>query len=224
MATAEETILVVAAEAREFDGIRRHLGAGAPLEWPGARFAREIVREGVRFWLVANGPGPRLVGQALRTAKPVQRVISTGFCGALDPALRVGDIVVSGDLEEASLPYVRGTIHSEDRVAVTVAEKQALRNSTGAAAVEMEAAAVEAKAREWGVPFIAIRVVSDAASDAMPLDFNLLRDQEGRFAMGRIVAAALSRPFTSIPALLRLNEHCRQASEKLGVFFANCRF
>ena len=220
----EKTILLVAAEAREFDGIRAHLGASTELEWPTAAFAFEVAAHGIRYWLVANGPGPRLVRQALGEKKPVDLIISTGFCGALDPSLRVGDIVSSTDLPQSSLPYVRGAIYSVDRVVVTKEEKRELRDSTGAVAVEMESAAVEEKAREWDVPFLCIRVVSDAASDDMPLDFNRFRDQDGRFSRSRITFAALIRPFTAIPALLRLNESCRNASEKLGVFFANCRF
>jgi adenosylhomocysteine nucleosidase len=224
MATVETTVLLVAAEAREFDGIRRQLGAGTAIEWPGAVFAREVIRGSVRYWLVANGPGPRLVMQALEPPRPVQFVISTGFCGALDPDLRVGDVIATTNLPEASLPFFQGAVHSADRVAVTKEEKRELRVLTGASAVDMEAATVERRAREWGVPFLCIRVVSDAASDDMPLDFNKFRDSEGRFSRPRIAAAALRQPFTSIPALLRLNRCCRYASEMLGAFLANCRF
>jgi adenosylhomocysteine nucleosidase len=224
MAIVEKTVLVVAAEASEFDGIRKQLGTGTAIAWPGAQFAFEVIHGSVCYWLVANGPGPRLVMQALAERRSVQLMVSTGFCGALDPALRVGDIVVTRNLPQASLPFVRGEVHSSDRVVVTKEEKGNLRNATGAAAVDMEAATVEQKAREWGVPFLCIRVVSDAASDDMPLDFNRFRDPDGRFSRTRIARAAVSQPFTTIPALLRLNKRCRHASEKLGVFFANCRF
>ena len=224
MAIVERTVLVVAAEALEFDGIRKQLGSGTAIPWPGAAFAYEVIRGSVCYWLVANGPGAPLVKQALAEKRRVQLMISTGFCGALDPELRVGDIIVTSNLPQASLPFKRGTIHSASRVVVTKEEKQDLRNSTGASAVDMEAATVEQKAREWGVPFLCIRVVSDAASDDMPLDFNQFRDADGRFSRSRIVRAALRQPFTSIPALLRLHKSCRHASEKLGVFFANCRF
>jgi hypothetical protein len=88
----------------------------------------------------------------------------------------------------------------------------------------MEAAAVARKAAEWGVPFHCVRAVSDTAQDDLPLDFNLYRDAEGRFSRTRIALAALGRPFTRVPALLRLDRNCRIASESLGDFFANCRF
>ena len=207
-----QTWLVVAAEAREFAGILKRAGAGKKLDWPGAAFAREIAWRGNRWLLVANGPGARLVTQAIGSRREVDGIMSIGFCGALDPALRVGDIV-SG-----------GRILTTDRVAVTAAEKRSLREQTGAVAVEMEAAAVEAKAREWGVAFRSVKVVSDAAADDLPLDFNQYRDREGRFSRGRIALAALARPLRAIPGLLRLDRDCRVAAEKLGEFLANGKF
>jgi len=207
------TLLLVAAERREFSGILRRCGASKPLDWPEAHFAREAHWRGDRWWFVANGPGPRLVERALEQRRAVEAVISTGFCGALDPALRVGDMV----LDFASLV-------SEDRVIVTAEEKSTLHQQSGAAAVEMEAAAVERKAREWSAPFHCFRVVSDTAQESLPLDFNLYRDREGRFSRTRIALAAMLRPFSVMPALLRLDRNCAAAAEALGEFFANHKF
>jgi adenosylhomocysteine nucleosidase len=195
----------VAAESREFAGIPKRT------EWI----------------LAANGPGPKLVAEALdqirREQRTVDGIVSTGFCGALDPALSVGDIVVSGEGVTSSRPFLRGEILSLDRVAVTAAEKRRLREQTGAVAIEMESVAVAAKAREWDLPFRCIKVVSDTAMDDMPLDFNLYRDAAGRFSRSRIALAAMRRPFTAIPALLRLDRNCRLAANKLGEFFADCQ-
>ena len=197
---------MVAAETRELAGIRKY-AAGGP------------------WVLMASGPGPRLVIEALRERRNVEGIVSAGFCGALDPALAVGDIVVSGEAPKAArAAFRRGEILSSDRVVVTAEEKRALRGKTGAMAIEMEAAAVEAKAREWGVPYRCVKVVSDTAAENMPLDFNLYRDAQGRFSRVRIALAALGRPFTAIPALLRLDRNCRLAAEKLGEFFAHCEF
>ena len=219
------TWLLVAAERRELEGVLSRFGAAEKLEWPGVRFARATEWKGDRWWMVACGPGPRLVEKALAGKKDVNGIISTGFCGALDPALHVGDIVVSNDAAVASTAqFVRGEIFSADRVAVTAAEKRALRTRTGAAVVEMEAAAVKRKAGEWGVPFMCIRVVSDTAADDLPLDFNRFRNADGNFSRTRIALAAVARPFSAMPGLLELDRNCRRASQALGDFLADCRF
>jgi adenosylhomocysteine nucleosidase len=219
-----KTWLLVAAEAREFAGILKRAAPARDLPWPNAAFAREIAWNGARWLLVANGPGPALAGKALETNPAVDAVISIGFCGALDPALRIGDIVVSGELKGVRASFIRGDVLSLDRVAVTAEEKRKLRDSTGAAVVEMESAAVAKKAREWGVPFRCVRVVSDTAGEDMPLDFNRYRDADGRFQRLRIAGAALARPFTALPGLVRLDRNCRHAAEQLGEFLADCQF
>ncbi|HLH41185.1 MAG TPA: hypothetical protein VKX39_18690 [Bryobacteraceae bacterium] len=210
MATVK-TWLLVAAERREFDGILERFGASERLNWP-VEFACEAHYRGDRYVMVANGPGRRLAGKALEKRIDVDGIVSTGFCGALDPALRVGDVVTDA-----------GAVYCVDRVIVSAAEKRALRETTGAAAVDMESAAVAAKAAEWGVPFHFIRAVSDAACDDMPLDFNLYRDPQGRFSRGRITLAALARPFMRVPALLRLDRNTKIAARSLGAYFADCR-
>lgn len=210
------SILIVAAEAREVAGIISQCGPSKSLNWTGIAFAREVSLQGHRAIVIANGPGPRLVNRALASFvlanRKVTEMISTGFCGALDPGLKIGDIVVAGANE----------ICSVDRVAETAEEKHRLRKETGARIVEMEYAAVASMAQRWGVPCKAIRVVSDTAQEDLPLDFNLYRDKNGRFQTGRIAAAGLLRPFTVLPGLIRLGRNSRIAAQKLGAFFANC--
>ncbi len=175
--------------------------------------------------MVANGPGGALVFDALKDKKNVDAMISTGLCGALDPALRVGDIVVQpGGNIETRAAYVRGAVHSLDRVAVTSIEKRTLRNATGAIAVDMEAAAVERKAAEWNLPYLCIRAVSDRAGDTLPLDFNHYRNARGDFSRTRIALAAMARPFTVMPQLIEFDRNCRRAADALGDFLADCRF
>ena len=217
------TWLMVAAEAREFEGILKRAGGVRALPWQGAEFSREAAWKNSRWLLIANGPGPRLVERALEQKHHVDRILSIGFCGALDPALRIGDIVISGEVPAGlGASFVQGDVISVDRVAFTAREKCDLRRATGAAVVEMESAAVAQKAREWDVPFGCVRVVSDIAGEDLPLDFNRYRDADGRFERSRIALAALGRPFTALPGLIRLDRHCRMAAERLGEFLANC--
>jgi len=222
----------VAAERREFDGIRKRMGRTAEVRWLGARFAREAYWRGDHWFMVANGPGSNLVEEGLSEKimfgakrESLDGIVSTGLCGALDPALRVGDVVVSGNAHiDTRTPFVRGAVHTIDHVAGTAAEKRTLRNQTGAIAVDMESAVVESKAAEWNVPYLCIRAVSDRAGDSLPLDFNRYRNARGDFSRSRIALAAIARPFTVMPQLMEFDRNCRRAVDALGDFLADCRF
>lgn len=108
-------------------------------------------------------------------------VIAAGFCGALDPALKIGDIVVSP------------RIVTVDRIVATPAEKAALRAASGADAADMESDAVEAACRERGVSFQAVRAVSDTADTALSPDLVRLLDG-GEVSVWRAIAALIRRP------------------------------
>lgn len=220
---------MVAAEGREFEGILKRMGSSRKVFSEGAKFARQAEWKGDRWWMVASGPGAELVKQALRAMRAetenVDGIISTGLCGALDPALRVGDIVVAGDGRLASAaPFVRGAMHTSERVIGTAGEKRALRQQTGALAVDMEAFTVAAEAAARKVPFLAIRAVSDAAGDTLPLDFNRYRNARGDFSRSRIALAAVAHPFTILSQLMEFDRNCRRAADALGAFFADCQF
>jgi len=88
----------------------------------------------------------------------------------------------------------------------------------------MEAAALAERAESWGVPFYCVRIVTDTASEALPVDFNAYRDADGRFSRSRILLAALRRPGVLVPRLMQFNRRCRDASAVLGDFVASCRF
>jgi adenosylhomocysteine nucleosidase len=226
----------VAAEGREFDGVLRRAERIMKLDWP-LGFARMAWLKGEPIVLVANGPGPKLAGQAtelVRKHQELKGLVSTGFCGALNSALEPCDIFVATELLNVactvSMPhslsgerFKTGKLLSVDRVVSTVAEKEALRH-TGADAVEMEAAAVAHRAAEWNLPFYCIRVVTDTLAEAFPLDFNRLRDAEGRFSRTRIAAAALRRPGSVLPELIKLNKRCGRASQALGDFLVDASF
>lgn len=231
-------VIAVASRPLEFLGLLRHTGRVRRLAWPLA-YAREALLRGRRWFLVAHGPGPRLAAAAAEAA--LDRcggravVLSTGFCGALDPSLGAGQIFAAREVFDASggrtfpalLPqalqaFHQGRLWSQDYVAVSADEKAALRQQ-GADAVDMEAGAVAAEAARRNAGFYCIRVVSDPAAQTLPVDFNACRDSEGRFSNSRITLAALLHPSSLIP-LLRFGRTCRRAAIRLGDFLASCRF
>ena len=210
-----------------------HVEGAAKPDWP-LEFARLGRLHGAPIVMVANGPGPKLAGAAVDVVKEhaeVTGLVSTGFCGGLRPSLRALDIFVATEVAgiapalapASARSFKNGRLLSIDRVASTAAEKSGLGHS-GADAVEMEAAAVAGRAREWKVPFYAVRVVTDTCEETFPLDFNAVRTSDGHFSRTKILAAALRRPATVIPELLKLNKRTKRAAQALGDFLADARF
>jgi adenosylhomocysteine nucleosidase len=229
-------LLVVAAEPRELRGIARRCRGVRKLNWP-VWYARQGDLNANRLVLVANGPGPELAAKAaavaLKRSHP-EAVVSTGYCGALNLALAAGElfvavrVVAQGAAFDAAVPaassrgWKTGTLVSLDRVA-GVEQKSRLRE-TGAAAVDMEAAAVALAARRAGLRFYCIRAVLDRAEEEFDLDFNTLRGADGRYSRSLILKAAMARPFRRFPELFRIERRGRKATRALGEFFADCVF
>jgi nucleoside phosphorylase len=226
-------LVFVAAERRELEGLLGHMDGVAKLNWP-LDFARRGRLNGVEIVTVANGPGPKLAGAAVDVVKEHQRMdglVSIGFCGGLVGSLQACDIFVATEvlgvgptLAPASRKSFRqGRLLSIDRVISTASEKTEL-GKAGADAVEMEASAVAARAREWKIPFYAVRVVTDTYAETFPLEFDQMRSKDGHFSRARILGAALRRPFAVFPELIKLNSRTKRAARALGDFLADSRF
>lgn len=225
----------IAAERREFDGLVRHLGNVRRLNLT-VRWAVSGELNGKHAILAANGPGPALAGSAADAIKEQQNLealVSYGFCGALDPTLAVNDIFTASELCPAGQLAVcrrpegprsaTGTLLSTDRVICSSREKSEL-HKFGAAAVEMEAGAIASRAQAWDVPFYCIRVVTDTAHEDFAIDFNRVRDSDGRFSRSKILAAAVRNPLKLFPELIRLDSRTKSAAKVLGDFVATCEF
>jgi nucleoside phosphorylase len=107
-----------------------------------------------------------------------------GLCGALDPALRIGDCVVYEQISDAATTIGLDASLAADCAAALqcatvgalnvgavvgqVARKAALRDATGAHAIDMEAAALADALHARGVRVAMVRVVSDDAQAELP--------------------------------------------------------
>jgi adenosylhomocysteine nucleosidase len=108
------------------------------------------------------------------------------------------DGALTGELADAvrrALPGThvhRGLVVSGDRFVSTTAESRALQAALpDALAVEMEGAAIAQVCRDFGVPFAAVRTISDRADDEAHGDFvSFIRDVASRHSAA-IVAALL---------------------------------
>jgi nucleoside phosphorylase len=180
--------------------------------------------------MIANGAGAKQAAKAVDAVRQATAIVSTGFCGALDPALRIGDIFVARSIHgvpigvpQSPCRYVSGDLASIDHVAQTAAEKQELR-AAGASAVEMEAAGAYERAQALGLPFFCVRSVTDLAGETFANDFNSALREDGHFATMQILRSAMLHPVARLPELVRLRKRGAIAARTLGEFLAYCRF
>jgi len=147
-------------------------------------------------------------------------VISTGWAGALGPALETGRVYgVSGVVDARTGERFRVAIWSSERWLVTSAivadeaEKQRLATTYKAELVDMEAAGVARLALMRGIPFYCFKGVSDGCNDRLP-DFNRFIRADGRFDLTRMVLFSILRPWYW-PSLMRMGENSRKASQAI---------
>jgi adenosylhomocysteine nucleosidase len=101
-----------------------------------------------------------------------------------DPAQHLGAQAIA-DFHLLSPRVHQGLIASGDRFVSTTTESQALQRSLpDALAVEMEGAAVAQVCLDYGVPFAAVRTISDRADDEAHTDFSrFIRDVASRYSL-----------------------------------------
>lgn len=186
--------------------------------------AQAFQRLGRNVQVILVGVGKRNAEQAIRAAlakeKP-QLVLTCGFAGGLRPELPAGTVVFSCDPETELEPALLAAgakparFHCAEQVASTAAEKQALRQTWGADAVEMESESIRAVCQEHEIPSATVRVILDTAGEDLPLDFNRMMGPGQRLSYGKL-AWALTKSPGKIVALLRLQKQAQRVAENLA--------
>jgi adenosylhomocysteine nucleosidase len=189
--------------------------------------APDLRRPLYQVWITGMGRRNALDGirNALAISQP-KRVITAGFAGGLNPKLKFGTVLFDEDfnagfasqLEQAGA--IRAVFFCHRRVAITAAEKAALWQSTGADAVEMESSVIRNICRERAIPAATIRVISDDATQDLPLDFNALMTPEDRIHYPKLIWAVFSRP-GRIGRVMAFQQQTLQASRNLGAALAS---
>lgn len=191
------------------------------------------VREEARFFVAPTRPATqrRITGIGVRNAsiavqdylsanKP-RLVLTCGFAGGLNPAHPLGQVLfddAQGGRFKNQLAHLGAQagrfIHS-DRVVVTTQEKAQLREKSGGDAVEMESSAIVPACHERGIPVIVLRVISDTATEDLPMDFNRFSRPDGSLSMPRLLLGIAKAPST-IPELIRFQGRLKQAAKNLA--------
>ena len=154
-------------------------------------------------------------------------LLSFGIAGALDPDIQVGDTVVSagvvnaqgdvlradeiwlqrvmGLLDQEISPVHKGLIYGSDTAIATPQLKSDIYAKSKALCVDMETHRMAVVAQEASIPFLAVRVISDDASRAIPSAALGVIGENGKPQIGRVLKGLLRYP-NQIPALIALSK------------------
>lgn len=164
---------------------------------------------------------------------------SYGMAGGLDPTLICGAVLLPEEVAAAAPPGSQaapaatsrewrqrilaalptsciaggGRLLTTDRPIGREAKGEAWRSSR-AAAVDMESAAIAEVAAQAGLPFIALRVIVDTATDELPAAL-IAASGGGPLRIGRLLAGLLRAP-RDAAALIRLSARYRIATRVLA--------
>jgi nucleoside phosphorylase len=214
MADRKPRVGIVAALAREVDSLVR-----------GKRPTR-VIAEGRRIavyetdsWVAACGGIGREAAQAsaevLVEKYKVNTLMSCGLSGALIPQLKLpqtfiaGRVIDAASTREWSNPAGAVTLVSAASI-LGPAAKRELASKFSAQAVDMEAAAVAEVAEQAGIPFVALKSISDELDFPLPPLQRFVK-ADGSLAMGRLLVFLLFHP-GQWPAVIALARNSRRAS------------
>jgi hopanoid-associated phosphorylase len=182
---------------------------------------------------VVRGDDRRMLRAALQRAVVCggRGIISFGVAGGLDPSLIPGQCVVAAAVMTSNaryatcarwsghllavLPKARaGAILGVDKVIACPEAKRGLRNTTGAAAVDMESHVAADVAAEHGLPFAAIRIIIDPSHRPLPPAALVPLSSNGTPHVAGILRSLASEP-RQLVALMRLAFDARAARAAL---------
>jgi len=188
------------------------------------RALRRLERPGIVLRVGGMGAAAAARAGAAIAAERPRALLSVGFCGALDPTLRVGDVVAaervvdeaSGDEFAAdgallaAAPGRRGVLVSARHIARTPDDRARLRGTV----VDLESAALARAAGAAGVPFLALRAVTDTTRHRLP-DFERMAAGGEGLRPWPMIAHLVTHP-SQVPQLARLGPAAARAGRALA--------
>jgi adenosylhomocysteine nucleosidase len=161
-------------------------------------------------------------------------LMSFGLAGGLDPRLSAGSVVFPSEVISrdgarfptsvtwcerllatalTQRPITGAKLLTSARTIDAVADKAAAFRDTGAVAVDMESLAIAQVAAAHRLPFMAVRVIVDTATDVLP-HVVVAASQGGHVRIWRLIGGLVLAPIELAP-LIRLASRYRMASRSL---------
>lgn len=194
------------------------------------------IAAGPGLTVICSSSNPNQLREMIVSFDPgrVRGIVSFGVAGGLNPALRSGDIVLASEVVDAghrwvtasalnanliALPdigsrMVPGVLVGVEEVVLGRVGKAALRATTGADAVDMESHIAARYAADNGLPFAALRVVSDPAHRALPRLAKAALKPDGNVDVWKVLRGLARKP-SDLPALVSSGRDFKRALRQL---------
>jgi nucleoside phosphorylase len=152
-------------------------------------------------------------------------LISTGFAGALNDELQIGDLLLAKNFSTVDLndrfSFSGLPIHIADLLTASALidsseERNNVARASGAAAVDMETEFIARACAARGVPLLSLRVITDTPREPFPAPakvlFNIEQQRTHRSALAKFFLAHPNR----IPRLIQFARRIAQARRTLA--------
>jgi nucleoside phosphorylase len=153
-------------------------------------------------------------------------LISTGFAGALNDKMQVGELLLAKnfstvDLNEkrpsvSRLPIRRADLFTAPTLSDSSYERTEIARTTGAAGVDMETEFIARACAAHGIPLLSLRVITDTPREPFPAPAHVLFDVAAqRTDLPKLAAFFLTHP-NRIPGLLQFARKIAHARKTLA--------
>ncbi|HET7108738.1 MAG TPA: hypothetical protein VFI38_18130 [Candidatus Acidoferrum sp.] len=214
------------------------------IDYDGLKLRKTVVGT-AEVTVLITGVGSEAAGQAMdlmmRMADKEQHFdvcVSSGLAGALCETLNVGDVIApkelivelrySGhgaerlevDAELRQLALGRGAknancLFTTDEILVKASQKKSC--SSRAQSVDMESFEIVKAASAWGARSVVIRAISDAATEDLPINFNLTLSEQKEVSISKVLLELAKNPL-ALPSLIRFGKQSKRAGALLAGF------
>jgi adenosylhomocysteine nucleosidase len=239
-------VLVTFAVEAEFAAWRK-LHAFNLIDYQGLKLRRTKIGA-AEVTVLITGVGAKAAAQAMdlmmRMADKDQYFdvcVSSGLAGALCETLNVGDIIAPRELIaemiHADLGSDRIAVNDElrqlalqqgaksadcllttDQILVKASQKKSC--ASRAQSVDMESFEIVKEAMAWGARSVVIRAISDAATEDLPINFNLTLSEKKEVSLSKVLIQLAKNPL-ALPSLIRFGKQSQRAGALLAAFLEN---